>query len=101
WLLRRESGVPWSHGMGTIVAERVLDLLLLVTFMVGAGALTYGDVLRDALRKNPLGCLESGPHPAALSCSLLQLFALGGVVAAVLVVGLFGFARFGVHLERF
>jgi uncharacterized membrane protein YbhN (UPF0104 family) len=101
WLLRRESGASWSHGMGTIVAERVLDLLLLVTLMVLAGVATYGDVLADAWRGNPVACLESGLHPEALSCSLLQLFALGAVVATTLIVGLVIFARYGVHLERF
>jgi uncharacterized membrane protein YbhN (UPF0104 family) len=101
WLLRRESGVSWSHGMGTIVAERVLDLLLLVTFMVGAGILTYGDVLADAFRGDPVACIESGIHLEALSCTLLQLFVLGTLVACVLVIGLAVFARYGVHLERF
>jgi uncharacterized membrane protein YbhN (UPF0104 family) len=100
WLLRRESGASWSHGMGTIVAERALDLLLLVALMVAAGVLTYSDVLADALRGDPLACLE-GRHAAALSCTLLQMFALGGVVAVSLVAGLVVFARVGVHLERF
>jgi glycosyltransferase 2 family protein len=100
YLLRRESGVSWSHGMGTIVAERVLDLILLVTLMVGAGVLTYGDVLGDALRRNPVACIESGIHPEALSCTLLQLFTIGIFVAFGLLVGLAVFARFGVHLER-
>ncbi len=101
WLLRRESGASWSHGMGTIVAERVLDLLLLITLMVGAGWLTYGDVLGDSLRGDPLACLESGIHPEAVSCTMLQLFAVGLVIALGLVVGLIVFARVGVHLERF
>lgn len=101
WLLRRESGVSWSHGMGTIVAERVLDLLLLVTFMVATGILTFSDVLADAFRGDVVACLESGVHLEALSCTLLQLFVLGAFIACVLVIGLAVFARFGVHLERF
>lgn len=101
WLLRRESGASWSHGMGTIVAERVLDLLLLITLMVGAGWLTYGDVLADAVRGDPLACLESGLHPEAVSCTMLQLFSLGMFIALGLVVGVIVFARIGVHLERF
>ena len=100
YLLRRESGTSWSHGMGTIVAERVLDLLLLVTLMVVTGVLTYGDVLGDALSRDPVACLESGIHPEALSCTLLQLFTLGVFVAFVLLVGLVVFARVGVRLER-
>ncbi len=100
YLLRRESGISWSHGMGTIVAERVLDLILLVTLMVTTGVLTYGDVLGEALRGDPVACLESGIHPEALSCTLLQLFFIGVLVAFALLVGLVVFARFGVHVER-
>jgi uncharacterized membrane protein YbhN (UPF0104 family) len=101
WLLRRTGGVTWSHAMGTIVAERVLDLIVLVTLMVTTGFLTYSDVLSEAMRGGPLSCLESGLHPEALSCTLLQLFVLGGIVALVLLVGLIAFARFGGHAERF
>jgi uncharacterized membrane protein YbhN (UPF0104 family) len=101
WLLRRESGASWSHGMGTIVAERVLDLLLLVSLMVLTGILSYGDVLATSLRGNPLACLDAGLHPESLSCTLVQLFALGTAVACALVLGLAVFARFGVHVERF
>jgi uncharacterized membrane protein YbhN (UPF0104 family) len=100
WLLRRESGASWSHGMGTIVAERILDLILLVSLMVITGLLTYGDVLADAVAGNPVACLESGLHPEAVSCTLLQLFAVAALVAFALILGLIVFARFGVHLER-
>ena len=101
WLLRRTGGVRWSHAMGTIVAERVLDVIVLVSLMVVTGFLTYGDVLRDAVEGGPIACLESGLHPGALSCTLLQLFAVGGAVVLVLLGGLVVFARFGAHLERF
>lgn len=101
WLLRHDSGTTWSHAMGTIVAERMLDLVVLVTLMVVTGFLTYGEVLAAAMAGGPLACLESGLHPAAISCTLLQLFAVGGLGAAVIVIGLLIFARMGTRLERF
>ena len=101
WLLRRTAGVKWSHAMGTIVAERVLDVIVLVCLVIVTGLLTYGDVLHQALVGGPLSCLESGVHLEAISCTLLQLFVIGGIVAATLVIGLLVFSRFGGHVERF
>ncbi len=100
WLLRRQGGATWSHAMGTIVAERMLDLVVLVTLMVVTGFVTYGQALRSALAGSPLACLRGGIHTEAISCTLLQLFAVGGLGAIAIVIGLVVFARFGTHLER-
>jgi glycosyltransferase 2 family protein len=101
WLLRRTGGATWSHGMGTIVAERALDAIVLVVLMVVTGFLTYGDVLARAAAGGPIACFRSGFNPADTSCSLLELFTLGAVLALGLAVGLVVFARYGTHVERF
>jgi glycosyltransferase 2 family protein len=100
YLLRRAGGATWSHAMGTIVAERALDAIVLVVLMVGTGLLAYGDVLADAVQGGPAACLRRGIDPSNVSCSLLDLFVLGGVTALFLVVGLVVFARYGTHVER-
>ena len=41
YLLKKESGISFSLSMGTIVAERVLDFVVLVTLMGGAGLISY------------------------------------------------------------
>jgi hypothetical protein len=101
WLLRRTGGASWSHAMGTIVAERALDIIVLVSLMVIAGLLTYGDVMAQGMSGGPVACLESGVHVEALGCTLIQLFTLGSAIVLVLILGLMIFARFGAHLERF
>lgn len=100
WLLRRTSGVSWSHGMGTIVAERLLDAIVLVTLMLAAAVLAYGDVLGDALGAGAGRCVRDGLHGTDLSCVLLDLLLLGGLVALLLLVGLLLFARHGPLLAR-
>jgi glycosyltransferase 2 family protein len=99
YLLRERSGTSWSHAMGTIVAERILDLVVLVSLMVTAGIFTYGDLLRQAVANGPGTCLRAGIDADSISCTLLQIFALGTVVAIALIVGLIVFARYGYLLE--
>jgi glycosyltransferase 2 family protein len=41
WLLKRETGASFSASFGTILAERLVDLLVLVGMMAGAGILTF------------------------------------------------------------
>jgi glycosyltransferase 2 family protein len=101
YLLRRSGGATWSHAMGTIVAERVLDAIVLVALMVGAGLLAYGDVLASTAAGGAGTCLQGGFQPHNVSCSLLELFVLGAVVALFLVIGLVLFARYGSRFERF
>jgi hypothetical protein len=56
YLLKRESRVPFSTGLGTVVAERLTDLLVLCVAMAAAGALVFGRRLPDeATRAFELG----------------------------------------------
>ncbi|MFN8423921.1 MAG: lysylphosphatidylglycerol synthase transmembrane domain-containing protein [Anaerolineae bacterium] len=90
----------WSRGMGTIVAERALDLIVLVVLMVTAGLLTYGDVVARSTHGSVAACFGRGFDAGDLGCVLAELFTIGGVGVLVLVGGLVAFARFGVHVER-
>lgn len=98
WLLRREGGPAWSTGMGTIVAERVLDLFVLVTLTVVTGLATYGEVLAAQTPGGAWACLSGGPDLRNLGCGLLQLFSLGGLLVLLLLAGLLVFARYGWRL---
>lgn len=98
WLLKRTSRVSLSHGMGTIVAERMLDAIVLVTLMLVAAFLAYGDVLSGALSDGAARCVRDGLGGGDTSCVLLDLLILGGLVAVGLLVGLVVFARYGARL---
>jgi len=100
WLLRRVGGIAWSTSMGTIVAERALDLIVLTVLMVATGLATYGDVLARGVEGGALACAARGVRLGDMGCMLFDLFAAGGTVVLGLVVGLVGFARYGAHLER-
>ena len=100
WLLRGSHGTSWSRAMGTIIAERALDLVVLVVLMVTTGFFTYGDVLARGAEGGLRPCLLGGWDPADLGCTLAQLFAVGALLVVVLMVGLVAFARYGVHVER-
>jgi uncharacterized membrane protein YbhN (UPF0104 family) len=41
YVLKRESKVPFSASLGTILAERIVDLFVLVVILIGAGILTF------------------------------------------------------------
>jgi hypothetical protein len=99
WLLRRTSGASWSRSMGTIVAERFLDVVVLVMLMIGSGFLAYRNLLVGEHAAS-IGC---GTNPALhdIGRTLFRVFTLGGAAVALLLVGLVVFARFGTHLERF
>lgn len=90
----------WSRGMGTIVAERALDLIVLVVLMVTAGMLTYGDVVAKSTHGGVTACFKGGLGAGDVGCVLAELFAVGGMGVLLLVGGLVAFARFGVHVER-
>ncbi|MBA3415222.1 MAG: flippase-like domain-containing protein, partial [Chloroflexia bacterium] len=56
YLLKRESRVPFSTGLGTVIAERLSDLLVLCVAMAAAGALVFGGRLpAEAFRAFELG----------------------------------------------
>lgn len=97
---RLAGGGGWSRGMGTIVAERALDLIVLVVLMVTAGLLTYGSVVAASTHGGVAACFRHGLAAGDLGCVLAELFVAGGVGIVALVGGLVAFARFGVHVER-
>lgn len=47
YLLRQDGGVPFSAGIGTIVAERIVDAMMLVFVLAGAGLIVFGGVLPE------------------------------------------------------
>jgi hypothetical protein len=42
YLLKRDSGVPFSAGFGTILAERLVDAMMLVVVLTGAALVVFG-----------------------------------------------------------
>lgn len=45
YLLRQDGGVPFSAGVGTIVAERIVDAMMLVLVLAGAAMVVFGGAL--------------------------------------------------------
>ncbi|MDQ3226301.1 MAG: flippase-like domain-containing protein [Chloroflexota bacterium] len=74
YLLKRESGVPFSAGFGTILAERLVDALMLVVVLAGSAVVVFGDQLPPQAR------------PAATLAAIL-------VVAGVVGLGVLWFTR--------
>jgi uncharacterized membrane protein YbhN (UPF0104 family) len=95
WLLRRTSGISWSLGMGTIVAERLLDMMVLAGLMAASGLLAY----RSIVSRGPVTESEAAAG-AQLGPILVQILVAGAIALPVLVLGLVVFARYGAHLER-
>ncbi len=98
YLVKRRAGVSWSLAMGTIVAERVLDLAVLVALMVVTGTVTYGDRLREALAGGLGSCHGTGVRPDRVSCALLELMEAGLVVVVLVLAAMLAFARYRHHL---
>ncbi len=48
--LKREAGVPFSAGFGTILAERLVDVMMLVVVLVGSALLVFGGQMPDQAR---------------------------------------------------
>lgn len=67
YLLKRESGVPFSAGIGTILAERVVDALVLVAVLAGSALLVFG------------GALPAQARPAVLLGAFLIVAGGGGL----------------------
>jgi uncharacterized membrane protein YbhN (UPF0104 family) len=68
--------------------------------MLLAAALTYGDVLADALRGGTAQCVRAGLMGGDTRCVLLDMLLLGAIVAVGLASGLMVFARYGERLGR-
>jgi uncharacterized membrane protein YbhN (UPF0104 family) len=47
YLLRQDGGVPFSAGVGTIVAERIVDAMMLVLVLAGAVLVVFGGALPE------------------------------------------------------
>ena len=67
YLLKRESGVPFSAGFGTILAERLVDAMMLVVVLAGSALVVFGTALPAQTR------------PALLLAALLLVAGLGGL----------------------
>ena len=69
YLLRRRTTISGSHGLGTIVSERIIDFVVLVSLLIISGLISF----RLSL-----------PHRYA------AVFVVGIAIAAALVIGLVG-----------
>jgi glycosyltransferase 2 family protein len=67
YLLKRESGVPFSAGFGTILAERLVDAMMLVVVLAGAALVVFGTEVPSQAR------------PALLLGALLIVAGVGGL----------------------
>jgi uncharacterized protein (TIRG00374 family) len=86
WLLRRDTGARFSATLGTILAERLVDLVVLFTMMASAGLLAF-----------------HGSMPSEVTNTLIAGIALIIVGAVVLTAMMFGkdrIARFVPHRFR-
>src|SRR2546421_2796253 len=79
YLLRRRTSISGSHGLGTIVSERIIDFLILVTLLIVTGLISF----RLSL-----------PHRYEAA------FAAGIGIAAALLVGLIGLRFTGGRISR-
>jgi uncharacterized protein (TIRG00374 family) len=50
YLLKRDSGVPFSAGFGTILAERLVDAMMLVVVLAGAALVVFGTEMPSQAR---------------------------------------------------
>jgi uncharacterized protein (TIRG00374 family) len=69
YLLKRESDVPFSAGFGTILAERLVDAMMLVAVLAGAALVVFGTDMPPQAR------------PALLLGALLIVVGLCGLAA--------------------
>lgn len=80
YVLKRESKVPFSASLGTILAERIVDLFVLVLILIGAGIVTFRG--------------HSTPGQAE------QAYVASGVLVVLGVVGLAGLWFMRRRIER-
>ena len=79
WLLKRESGVSFSKTVGTILAERIIDMLILFALLVGSVLIAF--------------------H-GALPSVILSIMQVGIVLVGVVVIGLVAMRQMGGHIAR-
>ncbi|HYM51592.1 MAG TPA: lysylphosphatidylglycerol synthase transmembrane domain-containing protein [Candidatus Limnocylindrales bacterium] len=78
YLLRRRTTISASHGLGTIVSERIIDFVILMTLLIISGLISFRTV----------------PH------RYLAAFIVGIAIALALVVGLIGLRFTGGRVSR-
>ena len=79
YLLKLNAGVSFSTTLGTILAERIIDVVVLFVLMLAATGLSFG---------------------RAVPAEVLGLMQLGLVLVVLVVVGLFGMRRLRPLVER-
>jgi uncharacterized protein (TIRG00374 family) len=79
YLLKRAANVSFSRTMGTVLAERIFDMLVLFILMLASGLRLFGDKLPDIVE---------------------YLFVAGGVLVVIVVLALVTMRQFGRHVER-
>ncbi|MBS1251282.1 MAG: hypothetical protein MAG451_00314 [Anaerolineales bacterium] len=79
YLLKKASNIPFSLSMGTVVAERLLDFVVLVTLMGVAGLVSYRGRLPQ---------------------QILQLLVIAFSVVIAVIIGLLALRRFGDLIGR-
>ena len=79
YLLKSVAGVSFSKTFGTILAERMIDMLLLFVLLVGSVLLAFG---------------------GALPAVVLGILQVGLVLAGLVVVGLFSMRRWSGQITR-
>lgn len=81
YLLKREAGVPFSAGLGTILAERLVDALMLVVVLAGAALLLFGRAMpSQASPAMTLGALLLGGGTLGLAAMWLTRDAIHRVL---------------------
>lgn len=86
YLLKRNSGVSFSSTIGTILAERVIDLLVLFGLLAASFTLV-GQRLASSSNSNEI--------------NLVLVMIVGGVMVLALILGLVGLRFFGDLIVRF
>jgi uncharacterized protein (TIRG00374 family) len=79
YLLKRAAGISFSRIIGTILAERMIDIIILFGLLLISALLTF-----------------QGQVPTELNLTI----AFGGLLVVVLVIGLVAMRRFGHVVER-
>jgi uncharacterized protein (TIRG00374 family) len=79
YLLKRAAGISFSRIIGTILAERMIDIVVLFTLLLASALLTF-----------------QGRVPTELNLTI----AFGGLLVLILLIGLAAMRRFGHVVER-